>query len=253
MAEFMTVTLAANETETFRKGGAYIEVIESAFPVDIAFSDSNGGSTSAIKGALSGFFLGVEYGAFTVKNGAIPQVIQILVLDPGESGGSRRQPGNVRIIDSSADKTAAGLQFLGSGSSAAVVGQGSMIGVQAVGKTVSLKNIVLSSSVAGTVLLMFSTGDPTLTPNPTPNFGFNKLATGANSTAKAVRGNSVGTSPTAGELPGVRNVVGYTLSANVPFIVPITTPIQLPSGTGLIVSGYALNRDILVAFDFEES
>ena len=53
MAEFMTVTLAANETETFRKGGAYIEVIESAFPVDIAFSDSNGGSTSAIKGAGS--------------------------------------------------------------------------------------------------------------------------------------------------------------------------------------------------------
>lgn len=103
MAELLTIALSANETKTFRKGGSYVEIISSTYPVGLSLYSANGSQIDSLNGAQSGFFLGCNFGAFSIQNGAAAQVIQLLALDAGEIGGTRRQPGNVRVIDEITD------------------------------------------------------------------------------------------------------------------------------------------------------
>ena len=166
--------------------------------------------------------------------------------------GSSRLTGTVRVVDQSADKTAAGKQFIGSCSSAASIAQGSMCGIRAVGVPVIVKRVILSSSIAGVVQLWACNGDPTLNPIITAGFGANKKLFSANSSSKAIRGNTAGVSPTIAELPGSYAIVGVTLSANVAAELLLTTPFQMDANIGLVVSSFALNRDVLMVADLEE-
>lgn len=101
--ELLTIQLAANETKQFRKAGAYCEIIDSQAAIGINFLSVLGGQTGSIKGGLSGLYLEVDYGAFDITNGPAAQTVTLLLCDAGESGGSRRQPGNVRVIDEITD------------------------------------------------------------------------------------------------------------------------------------------------------
>ena len=250
--EVITIALGANEFKQFRKGGSSIEITDSTYPVSINLYTDNGGQTNSLSGVLSGHYLKARFGGFDIRNGAIAQTITILALDPGEDGGSRRQPGNVRVIDQSADKTIAGLQFLGSCTSAASAGQGSLCGIRTTTKGANIRQVIVSSATAGVVQLGYCSGDPTLNPVITTNMGGNKLASGAAPTAKAIRGNSAATTPTTGELPGANIFVGFYVPANTPYTINLPTPIQLPVGYGLVLVSSALNRDVAFAVDYEE-
>lgn len=250
--EVITVLLAANEFKQFRKAGAGIEITDSSFAVSINLYSDNGSQTNSLTGVLSGHYLKARFGAFDIKNGPVAQTVVLLAMDAGEDGGSRRQPGNVRVIDSSADKTAAGNQFVGSSAAAAAAGLGSLTGIRAVTRPVNIKTLYLSSSTAGLVQIVFCNGDPTLNPIITSGYGVNKLATSAASAAKAIRGNSAAAFPTTAELPGAIAMVGFTLAASVPFVLAMQTPIQLPAGSGLVLVGNALTRDVVMALEFEE-
>jgi hypothetical protein len=98
--EILTINLAANETKNFRKAGSYVEILSSSGPIGITMNSVAGGQINSINGGLSGLFLNADFGAFTVadQSGTAQQVL-LLTCDPGEVGGSRRQPGNVRVID----------------------------------------------------------------------------------------------------------------------------------------------------------
>ncbi len=250
--EVITIDLAANEFKQYRKGGSSIEITDSTYAVSLNLYSDNGSQTNCLQKVLSGHYLKARFGAFDIKNGPVAQSITILALDAGEDGGSRRQPGNVRVIDQSADKTVAGAQFLGSCTSAAAAGQGSLCGIRTTTKGANITQVIVSSGTAGVLQLGYCNGDPTLNPIITANMGGNKLASGAVPTAKAVRGNSVGTTPTDAELPGFNAFVGFYVPANTPYTLDLPVPIQLPAGYGLVLVSTALLRDVALAVDYEE-
>ena len=111
MAELLTIALAANEQTQYRKAGQYLEIIDSAYALGISLYTDTGSQTDTINGAQSGFFLNTRFGALDVRNGAVAQTVQILLLDAGESGGTRRQPGVVQVVDGERIKVQGGTCF----------------------------------------------------------------------------------------------------------------------------------------------
>lgn len=98
--EILNVNLPANGRVQMRKGGAYIEILSSVGPIEIDLYTSSGGQSNSIKGGMSGLYLNANFGAMDVVDvSGSAQTVQLLVCDTGETGGSRRQPGNVRVID----------------------------------------------------------------------------------------------------------------------------------------------------------
>lgn len=141
MAELLTVALAANAQIQFRKAGSYIEIIDSTYSIGINFYSDLGGQTDSLIGALSGFFLGSQFGAFDIKNGPTAQTVQLLVLDPGETGGSRRQPGVISITN----KISANVQTQGIGGLTTLGFQASML----VNPTANTKGLIIRGSSIG--------------------------------------------------------------------------------------------------------
>lgn len=94
--EILRFTIAAGETKRFEKAGRYIEVIEAESALSLFFFDENGGQADDAQGIVSGLYIEGSYKAFTVYS-ASAQSINLIIADG--RGGSRRQPGNVTVID----------------------------------------------------------------------------------------------------------------------------------------------------------
>lgn len=95
--ELFPVSLVAGQTQQFAKPGRYFEIIDSTGPIQIDFTGPNGNMTDNVRGALSGLFLEGAYSHFALTS-ATTQTVNLLIMETGR-GGSRRQPGNVRVID----------------------------------------------------------------------------------------------------------------------------------------------------------
>lgn len=165
---------------------------------------------------------------------------------------SARLVGNVRVIDVGSEKTAVGQQFLGSGAAGPFSTNGCMVGLRSLSRQVNVKSISASSTNAGEVLLWSCTGDPTANQSITAGFAVNKLIGAPASSARRITGTTAGIDPTVGELPGANPITSVWVPANQTTPVPITTPIVLPAGAGLVVHCRALNRNVAVLLDFEE-
>lgn len=94
--EILKFSIAAGETKRFERAGRYIEVIEADSALSLFFFDENGGQADDAQGIVSGLYIEEPYKAFTVYS-ATAQSVTLLMSDG--RGGSRRQPGNVSIID----------------------------------------------------------------------------------------------------------------------------------------------------------
>lgn len=99
--ELLTIILSAGESKRFEKSGRYFEIIDSAAPVRVDFYSASGQQTDQMLNALSGLFLEAAYGAFTISS-STAQSVSFLLLEQGR-GGSRRQPGSVRVINEITD------------------------------------------------------------------------------------------------------------------------------------------------------
>lgn len=97
--ELLTFTLAAGATAQFAKAGRYIEIIEADYGIaSITLTDESGGQSAVMRNTKSGLYAEVAFKQVDIVNGATAQTITLLVTDG--RGGSRRQPGNVVIVDS---------------------------------------------------------------------------------------------------------------------------------------------------------
>ncbi len=239
-------SIAAGETKVFVLAGRYLEIIDAVGPVTLGLYDENGSQTDDAKDVLSGTYMEGAFSQFELYS-ATAQTVELFLTNT--RGGTRRQPGNVRVIDQSADKTAAGAQFIGSASKPAAAAAWGLAGIQANTKRVAVKRIVMASDVAGTMGLWLATGAPTV--NPSVSAWQNKLTSGAASDAKKVLGESAGV-PTNVELPGNVNFLNAQVSASAPYEVPMTTPIVLMPGQALVVGGWVVNRQVQTIIDFEE-
>lgn len=251
--ELLTFTIAAGETKQFRKAGRYFELIDAPGELNVTFDDASGGRVDDMLGALSGFYAEGEFASFAITNpGAAAQSVKLMLT--GGRGGSRRQPGNVRVIDQSADKTLAGNQFLQSASMAATVGQGSLVYLGAnggAGKYVVLKRVSVQSATAGSVLLVYGTSVGTL-PAPAQALASKLLGGAASSSARLNAQAIAAATPSGVEITGVAGVVRIYVPANQSTAVPLETPIVLAGARVLCISAEALNRDVSAIFDVEE-
>ncbi len=148
--ELLSITLTAGETKRFERAGRYFELIESSGPVRIDFYEASGRQSDQMVNAVSGLFLEDTYGAFVIYS-PTAQTVQILVMETGR-GGSRRQPGNVRVIDSSAEKTLAGKSYIGTIGISGTAGNQPIAGIRNNGTTpLAITNLNISSDTAALV------------------------------------------------------------------------------------------------------
>ena len=250
--ELISFVIAAGETKRFERAGRYLEIIDATSALDVYLSDADGARGDTARGALSGLYMEGAYSAFELTSAAAQSVT--LLLTEGR-GGSRRQPGNVRVIDNAADKTDAGLQFIGSTTLAAAgAGVYSMVGIKAGARRVSLRRISVSSSIAGLMQWGHATGDPTTAYNATAGGAFNKRAGQAVSLAQRWTATSASSPVALGELPGRQIYSSINVPANTEaqLIGPGDAPIIIPAGAHFFVHGYVANRDVSAVLDYEE-
>lgn len=165
--------------------------------------------------------------------------------------GSSRLTGNVRIIDSASDKTLAGLQFMGTISQAASVGNVSVVGIsKGSSNRFAVKRLILGSSTSGGVHVLTGTGGGTATPSVggLPN----KFIGQSSSPMNATLGYAVAYPFTGAELPGFAYGTLVQVSAGVPFVLDFVTPLIVSGTFILCVAPAAANRDLQVTFDIEQ-
>lgn len=170
-------------------------------------------------------------------------------LGMGEVGSSRLT-GNVRVIDQSADKTAAGRQFYSSALYPADAANVSFVGVLPNGAQVAVRALVLQSATAGAVRLGRGTAGGTTT--ATNAAMENKLIGAAASAARKFYGIAATANPAAGEIAGYSQIASFYLSANQPFTVEFKEPLILSGTNVLAINGGVINRDISSVFAIEE-
>lgn len=249
--EILNINLPANGRTQFRKAGSYLEIIASTGLVGINFYSNLGGQTDSISNGLSGLFMQTDYGAFDlIEQSGIAQTVQILVCDIGETGGSRRQPGNVKVIDQSVDQTLGGLEYFQGNACGASAGQGSLLTITPGARGCAILSMLLYSGTAGIMHIGPASGTGTLAGGG--GAMNSKLIGGTPSNAFVAAKNCVGLDPTAGELAGFGVQAQVVVAANTPTALNFKTPLILKAPTILVVSGFALNRDIGMVLETRE-
>lgn len=166
---------------------------------------------------------------------------------------SNRLTGSVRVIDDSAAKTLLNQQFSAALRRVADATRVSVAGVRTTSKALAIKRLQLLSLTAGTGILFYCTGAPTLGyAAGAPNAGNNKLIGGAVPDHARWSALSTGTTPVVGEFPGYVGFNSFTVPAGVFTDYPLTTPIVIPAGFWFGWVGPAINVEVGYLADAEE-
>ena len=163
---------------------------------------------------------------------------------------SARLVGSVNVIDGNARKTQGGTQFYATLVKGAIAGKVSMIGLQAVTKSLAIKRLALYSAAGGNCAIWQATGAPTDVPSSSSLL--NKLNLTASSDSRRVAGEATTTTPSGAELPGGSRMFFVLLAPGVAFELPLTTPFVITPGRLLVVVGAAVNVDLTYNADCEE-
>lgn len=164
---------------------------------------------------------------------------------------SSRVFGSVKVIDSGHEKTRGGAQFMHTVTSVAGPGVVSVCGVVANGgKTCVVKRMQVASSAGGIVQVFRTNGQGSA--NASFSSMANKMLYSGNSESQLVVGSTLGGAPSAGEVPAWNYWLTFYVPPNQQMEVPLSTPVVMSGGVGLLVSGWVVNRDVSVLLDVEE-
>lgn len=246
--ELLTFAIAANETKVFKRAGRYFEIIDAAYALNVDLYDANGGKSDGMIGALSGLFVSGSYTEFSVSNGAAAQTVTLMIHEG--QGGSRRQPGVVRVVDQGSEKTIAGAQYFGSSTRPAAGGVVGLAGLLAGTRPLSLKRVQLGSATAGELVLWAGTAAPAT--GPVSLSLRNKLLAAIATVPQRATGTAITITPSGVELPGGISYAGLYVAANGIAELPLSTPIVIPAGMWFGAVGSAVNTDVKFIFDVEE-
>jgi hypothetical protein len=236
--ELLQLTIAAGETKVFEKAGRYFEIIDATSAITVTFVGRDGGTVEDMRSALSGFYAEGSFIGFQVYS-ATSQTLLIMVTDG--RGGSRRQPGVVKVIDGGRERTLAGKAGIGSASQAADAANFSYVQLWNPGTNtlpIAVRRILIDSGAANgfwirthNAALAIALGNPVSKLNQGV-LGTLELRGGLTA---ALTGNSV---------------MNAALPANSPFMYSFEEPIVLQPGYGLAVAGGAYSSSIRATFDF---
>ena len=110
--EILSFNIPAGETKVFERGGTYLEVIDAPGSLNIELQAADGSQADEMRGALSGFYSGEAFASLQISNPeTYAQTVRLMVSS--RSGGSRRQPGTVQVVDGERNKVLTGVCFRG--------------------------------------------------------------------------------------------------------------------------------------------
>lgn len=96
--ELITHNLAAGGTARFERAGRYFEIIDLVGRVSVDLTGQSGDLADRLNNALAGFYSEEPFSGISLTNPeSYDQTIRFMVSNG--RGGSRRQPGNVTVID----------------------------------------------------------------------------------------------------------------------------------------------------------
>jgi len=238
MIEVIKATFGANETKQFLINGAYFELLQAAYPIDVVLTDKQGAQRSNINQAEASYFNAP--GAFEVVQitSANAQDVRFFVGDG--SAGTRRVAGEVSVIDGGKAQTLANRACIIDAGQLAVSGQYTHVQLWnpvGSGKRVIVKSITSRTLVNGTLALAFyGTALATLLTTKT-----SKLSGGAAPVAEP----RVTTNATT----LFANKFAMSMVANNPFDHEFAEPIIVTPGYGLSAYHTTVNADLGVMFD----
>lgn len=154
--ELLSQAFAANEVKVFSKAGRFFEIITADQAIArVEFGADQGQQSDSMINPQSGLYVEDPFSYFQVTNGAFAQTITMLIMENGR-GGSRRQPGNVRVINNESDKTLALTQLMAGGMGGTpAAGTQRVVGIklsaagQTAQKRLSILAVHIQSSIAG--------------------------------------------------------------------------------------------------------
>lgn len=116
MIEIIKAAFAAGEVKTFLIQGEYVEILEAAYPVDVAMMDRSGAQLSTMRNAEASYFSRPgKYEVIQVTSSAA-QTVRLFV-GSGDAG-TRRTSGDVSVIDGEKSRTIGGGSYAGTPSAA---------------------------------------------------------------------------------------------------------------------------------------
>lgn len=242
-------SIAAGETKVFVIAGRYLEIIDATGPVTLGLYDVNGSQTDDAKDVLSGTYMEGAFSQFEIYS-ATAQTIELFLTNT--RGGTRRQPGNVRVIDQSADQTAALNQYIAmNGVSDAT--KGVVAGLWAQTKPITVRAIQFGSSAAGGMAVLYGNGRPLTGQGAAPAPANKMIGSPAAASALPVSGTVAAAFPvTTADLAGVQTV-GYTsVQAGTLYRVDLKTPVVIPVGKFFGFATSAANASVNFIAEIEE-
>ena len=243
---FLSITLAANDVKSFDVSGGYFEIIDSAGKINVAFTDVSGtaASDNAMVDALSGTFALGRFSRFDItERTGNPQTVTVM-YGPS-TGGTRRQPGIVQVIDTNKARTIAGQAFIANAGVAAVAAQYARAGIwnpAASGVRGVVEKIYYSSTTPQTVYVGYTTVALATIDNSPRNKRLNQ--SGPAAIKRAYDTNAAF---------GLNTTAAYVLKATASDqVLDLKTPIAVDPGVGLTVYCANANTDLSMNMDFSE-
>lgn len=232
-----TFSIAAGETKNFKISGNYLEIAAALYALNIEFYDREENQLSlqslvqAVSGDWQAMDPGQQYGGFRVYSATAQTVT--LFIGYG-TGGSKRLPGIVEIVDSNYSLTLAGMAFIpyyGYTPAGGTVAHIQLLNPSGSGKVLEVQSLNVGLTGAGGIGVVLTTG-LTLTNAAGANAYQAKRASGAAAGAGEVRYQDSAT-----VLQATRQILGVTFGAAGTQFPPLRAPILLQPGDGVLVFG----------------
>lgn len=240
--ELLSFTIAAGETKRFEMAGRYIEIISAPAALNIGLLGVGGVQAAGMRGALAGFYAAREFGAIEVMNpAAVAQSVTLMISDG--TGGSRRTPGVVTVVDSNKADSIALKAFAMVGSLTAAAGQLARMGVWnplGSGVRAVIERCAFSTAGAAT---SFYIGRTNVAPATLDLVSFDNKRLGGPAPAQLRRGSDSSVSPAQNTMYVADGTAG---------VLTLKTPIIVPPGWGFFVINLAVAGQLSAGMDLQE-
>lgn len=245
MIEIIKAAFFAGEVKTFLIAGEYLEILEAAYPLDVAMLDRNGVQLSNMRNAEASYFSRPgKYDTIQVTSSSA-QTVRLFV-GSGDAG-TRKTSGDVSVIDGAKNRTVAGRAYIGANYQSAVPGQYSksqLWNPAGSGKNLILGSFSMQSSIGGQLNVRSTSGALALAG---PTLAGSKLVGDAVPFVGMLRVEAA-----VGVVDAV--LASFLFQANVNIQYSPKEPFVLRPGYGVMVNHQTGNADLNVVFEwFEET
>lgn len=255
-ADIRTIQLASNGSHRFETAGQYFEVIASDFPFSVDMEGPDGNLADTLTNIESGFFVELDYRAFTIRNPGGAQAVKVLVMD-SRRGGTRRQPGTVNVVDNSTALTVANTQFITAWTLPADPAKMAAFALKAMSKRVTVRRLLVESSVAARIqfgydltgaAIMFASG-----PDPDAMRVMASKRLGGAVALSRIYLLNVSPGQTLLGMPNYAVLFERSVSPGAPLVLELDRPIVLEPSVQLAILSQTVNAQITVQIEAEEA